>query len=43
MKKEVGKAAEELSATKRQKNDLLYRGEQEKKALEGKQQSNKMW
>jgi septal ring factor EnvC (AmiA/AmiB activator) len=38
MKKEVGKAAEELSATKRQKNDLLYRGEQEKKALEGKQQ-----
>ena len=38
MKDEVNKAAEELSTTKRQKNDLLYRGEQEKKALEGKQQ-----
>ena len=38
MKNEVTKASEELTATKRQKNDLLNRGEQEKKALEGKQQ-----
>ena len=38
MKIEVSKAADELSATKRQKNDLLHRDEQEKKALEGKQQ-----
>ena len=42
MKNEVGKAAEELSATKRQKNDLLYRGEQEKKALEVNNRSSRM-
>jgi septal ring factor EnvC (AmiA/AmiB activator) len=37
MQQQVAEAAEELSGVKRQKNDLLYRGEQERKALENKQ------
>ena len=37
MQDQVAEAMEELSSTKRQKDDLLYRGEREKKALEGKQ------
>ena len=38
MQTQVEEAMAELSTSKRQKNDLLYRGEQEKKALEGKQE-----
>ena len=37
MQQQVAEAAEELSGVKKQKNDLLYRGEQEKKSLENKQ------
>ncbi|MBR1388115.1 MAG: peptidoglycan DD-metalloendopeptidase family protein [Prevotella sp.] len=37
MQAEVAEAVSELTDVKRRKNDLLYRGEQEKKALEGKQ------
>ena len=37
MQQQVAEAAEELSGVKRQKNDLLYRGEQERRALENKQ------
>ena len=37
MQAQVREAYNELRATKRQKNDLLYRGEQEKKSLENKQ------
>ena len=37
MQAQVKDAYDELTATKRQKNDLLYRGEQEKKSLESKQ------
>jgi len=37
----VAEARQELSAAKRQKSDLLYRDEQEKKALEGKQEEQK--
>jgi hypothetical protein len=37
MKQEVAQAQDELNTTKRQKNDLLYRGEQEQRNLEGKQ------
>lgn len=38
MQAQVKEAYNELTATKRQKNDLLYRGEQEKKSLENKQE-----
>lgn len=37
MQAQVAEAFEELETSKRQKNDLLYRGEQEKKSLENKQ------
>ena len=37
MQAQVTEAFEELKTSKRQKNDLLYRGEQEKKSLENKQ------
>ncbi|MBO4719653.1 MAG: peptidoglycan DD-metalloendopeptidase family protein [Prevotella sp.] len=37
MQQQVIEAAEELSGVKKQKSDLLYRGEQEKKSLENKQ------
>ena len=37
MQAQVAEAFEELKTSKRQKNDLLYRGEQEKKSLENKQ------
>lgn len=37
MQQEVTEAKDELTKTKRQKNDLLYRGVQEQKSLEGKQ------
>lgn len=37
MQAQVVEAFEELNTSKRQKNDLLYRGEQEKKSLETKQ------
>ena len=37
MQSQVAEAFEELMISKRQKNDLLYRGEQEKKSLENKQ------
>ena len=37
MQAQVKEASDELKATKRIKNDLLYRGEQEKKSLESKQ------
>lgn len=37
MQDQVAEAVEELSGVKRQKNDLLYRGEQERKSLESKQ------
>lgn len=37
MQAQVKEAYGELTAAKRQKNDLLYRGEQEKKSLESKQ------
>ena len=37
MQEQVKEAFHELSAAKRQKNDLLYRGEQERKSLENKQ------
>lgn len=37
MQAQVTEAVDELSSVKKQKNNLLYRGEQEKKALEGKQ------
>ncbi|MBO7045573.1 MAG: peptidoglycan DD-metalloendopeptidase family protein [Prevotella sp.] len=37
MQQQVEEAVEELSGVKKQKNDLLYRGEQERKALENKQ------
>ena len=37
MQQQVEEAMEELTNTKKQKDDLLYRGVQEKKALEGKQ------
>ena len=37
MKQEVAQAQDELNTTKRHKNDLLYRGEQEQRNLEGKQ------
>ena len=41
MKQEVSEAKQELANTKRQKNDLLYRGVQEQKSLEGKQEEHK--
>lgn len=41
MKQEVAEAKLELANTKRQKNDLLYRGVQEQKSLEGKQEEQK--
>ena len=37
MKEQVAEAQRELTNTKKQKNDLLYRGVQEQKSLEGKQ------
>lgn len=37
MQQQVAEAMDELASTKKQKDDLLYRGVQEKKALEGKQ------
>ena len=37
MQKQVAESKEELSTAKRHKDDLLYRGQQEQKALEGKQ------
>ena len=37
MQQQVTEAMDELSSTKKQKDDLLYRGVLEKKALEGKQ------
>ncbi len=37
MQEQVQEASNELTSAKRQKNDLLNRGEQEQKALEGKQ------
>ena len=37
MQAQVAEAFEELKTSKSQKNDLLYRGEQEKKSLENKQ------
>ena len=37
MQQQVSEAYEELKSTKRLKDDLLYRGEQEKKSLESKQ------
>ena len=37
MQAQVAEAVGELSSARKQKNNLLYRGEQEKKALEGKQ------
>ena len=37
MQQQVTEAVEELSGVKKQKNDLLYRGEQERKSLESKQ------
>ena len=37
MQKQVREAFDELKSTKRLKNDLLYRGEQEKRSLENKQ------
>lgn len=41
MQEQVTEARQELTSAKRQKNDLLYRDEQEKKALEGKQEEQK--
>lgn len=41
MQEQVSEARQELTTAKRQKSDLLYRGEQEKKALEGKQEEQK--
>ena len=41
MKQDVAEAKQELAKTKRQKNDLLYRGVQEQKSLEGKQEEQK--
>ena len=38
MQAQVTEAYQELKTTKKQKNDLLYRGEQEKKSLESKQE-----
>ena len=37
MQDQMKEAQEEMNSSKRQKNDLLYRGEQERKNLEGKQ------
>jgi len=37
MKQQVAETFDELKMSKKQKNDLLYRGEQEKKSLENKQ------
>ena len=37
MQQQVAEAYEELKSTKRLKNDLLYKGEQERKSLESKQ------
>ncbi len=37
MQDQVSEAVDELTTAKKKKDDLLYRGEQEKKALEGKQ------
>ena len=37
MQEQVAEAVEELSGVKKQKNDLLYRGERERKSLESKQ------
>ena len=41
MKVQVAEAYDELTDTKRQKNDLLVRDEQERKSLEGKQEEQK--
>lgn len=41
MQEQVAEAQKELTSTKRQKNDLLYRGVQEQKNLEGKQEEQK--
>lgn len=41
MQQEVAEAKQELDNTKRQKNDLLYRGVQEQKSLENKQEEQK--
>lgn len=41
MQQEVAEAKQELDNTKRQKSDLLYRGVQEKKSLESKQEEQK--
>ena len=41
MQEQVAEARQELTAAKRQKNDLLYRDVQEQKALEGKQEEQK--
>ena len=41
MKAQVGEAYSELTDTKKQKNDLLVRDEQERKSLEGKQEEQK--
>lgn len=41
MQQQVDEAKQELTSAKRQKNDLLYRDEQEKKSLESKQEEQK--
>lgn len=41
MKTQVAEAFDELTDTKKQKNDLLVRDEQERKSLEGKQEEQK--
>ena len=41
MQEQMTEAQKELAITKRQKNDLLYRGEQERKSLEDKQEEQK--
>lgn len=41
MQQEVAEAKQELDNTKRQKSDLLYRGVQEQKSLESKQEEQK--
>ena len=41
MQEQVAEAQHELTDTKRKKNDLLYRGVQEQKSLEGKQEEQK--
>ena len=41
MQEEVSEAQAELTSTKRQKSDLLYRGVREQKNLEGKQEEQK--